>query len=176
MEFRPARADELPRLCIMLEDARERLRRLGLTQWQSGSPNRGMLAADIAAGRSFVLAQGSDLLASAAVCFGEDENYRAIDGAWLNAEPYAAIHRVFTAQDALQKGCATLLFQHIADTCLRRQIHNLRVDTHRGNLPMQALLRHCGFTLCGVIVLQNTPETDPERLAYQKILTSKEES
>lgn len=176
MEFRPARPDELPRLCIMLEDARERLRRLGLTQWQSGSPNRAMLAADIAAGRSFVLAEENRLLASAAICFGEDENYREIDGAWLNAEPYAAIHRVFTARDALQKGCATLLLEHIADLCLHRCVHNLRVDTHRGNLPMQALLRRCGFTLCGGIVLRNTPEPDPKRLAYQKILTSKEEA
>ena len=49
MEFRPARADELPRLCEMLESAKERLRLLGLTQWQSGIPNGEMLAADIAA-------------------------------------------------------------------------------------------------------------------------------
>ena len=105
MEFRPARAGELPRLCEMLESAKERLRLLGLTQWQSGIPNGEMLAADIAAGRSFVLAEQGELLASAAICFGEDESYREIDGAWPNNEPYAAIHRVFTAQDALRKGC-----------------------------------------------------------------------
>lgn len=176
MEFRPARADELPRLCEMLENAKERLRLLGLTQWQSGIPNGEMLAADIAAGRSFVLAEQGELLASAAICFGEDESYREIDGAWPNNEPYAAIHRVFTAQDALRKGCGTLLLQKAETFCLRRGVRNLRVDTHRGNLPMQALLRRCGFSLCGVIILQNTPEIDPERLAYHKILTTKEES
>ena len=176
MEFRPARADELSCLCEMLENAKERLRLLGLTQWQSGTPNREMLAADITAGRSFVLAEQGKLLASAAICFGEDESYRDIDGAWPNEEPYAAIHRVFTAQDALRKGCGALLLQNAETLCLGRGVRNLRADTHRGNLPMQALLRRCGFSLCGVIILQNTPEIDPERLAYHKTLTAKEES
>lgn len=46
----------------------------------------------------------------------------------------------------------------------------LRADTHRGNAPMRTLLERAGFRLCGVIRLCSSPEPDPERLAYQKIL------
>ena len=46
----------------------------------------------------------------------------------------------------------------------------LRADTHRGNAPMRALLEGAGFRLCGIIRLCSSPEPDPERLAYQKIL------
>lgn len=69
-DLRPARENELPQLERMLEDARERLRALGLTQWQSGYPNLETLAADVAAQRMLVLAREDDvLLAAGALCW-----------------------------------------------------------------------------------------------------------
>lgn len=69
-DLRPARENELPQLERMLEDARERLRILGLTQWQSGYPNLETLAADVAAQRTLVLAREDGvLLAAGARCW-----------------------------------------------------------------------------------------------------------
>lgn len=68
--LRPARENELPQLERMLKDARERLRALGLTQWQSGYPNLETLAADVAAQRMLVLARDDGaLLAAGAHCW-----------------------------------------------------------------------------------------------------------
>ena len=47
--------------------------------------------------------------------------------------------------------------------CFRLQ-GNLRIDTHRDNIPMQKCLIRNGFEYCGVIYLAN----GDERLAYQK--------
>lgn len=171
VRLRPARPDELPRLERMLEDARERLRALGLTQWQSGYPNRETLAGDLAAGRFWVLARdGGELLAGGALCFGEEESYREIDGAWLSGGPYATVHRLFTAQEALRGGRALQWLSAAGELCRSRGVFCLRADTHRGNAPMRALLGRAGFRLCGVIRLADSPEPDPERLAYQKNL------
>ena len=170
-ELRPARGNELPQLERMLEDARERLRALGLTQWQSGYPNLETLAADVAAQRMLVLARDDGaLLAAGALCFGEDESYREIDGSWLSDAPYATVHRLFTARDTLRCGCARRWLCAAETLCLSHGVHSLRADTHRGNAPMRALLERGGFRLCGVIRLCSSPEPDPERLAYQKIL------
>ncbi|HNZ83431.1 MAG TPA: GNAT family N-acetyltransferase, partial [Sedimentibacter sp.] len=41
---------------------------------------------------------------------------------------------------------------------------NLKIDTHRDNIPMQNLLNKNGFIRCGIIYLEN----GDERIAYQK--------
>lgn len=43
---------------------------------------------------------------------------------------------------------------------------NVRIDTHRDNQPMQALLKKCGFAYCGRIFLAD----GSERIAFQKTL------
>ena len=171
LRLRPARGSELPMLARMLEDARLRLRALGLTQWQSGYPNEETLAADLSAGRLLVLARENGApLAAGALCFGEEESYRAIEGAWRGASPYATVHRLFTAREALRGDCAQEWLRQAQALCRARGATCLRADTHRGNAPMRALLETAGFALCGVIRLCGTPEPDPERLAYEKIL------
>ena len=46
------------------------------------------------------------------------------------------------------------------------KIKSLKVDTHRGNIGMQNLLKKIGYSYCGVITL----ESGDERLAFEKIL------
>jgi hypothetical protein len=42
---------------------------------------------------------------------------------------------------------------------------NIRIDTHRDNVPMLSLLDKSGFERCGIIYLKN----GDERIAFQKI-------
>lgn len=39
----------------------------------------------------------------------------------------------------------------------------LRVDTHKDNVPMQKLIRRCGFVFCGIIHLSRSGD---ERVAF----------
>ena len=89
---------------------------------------------------------------------GADETYSKIDhGNWLNDEPYGVIHRV--ASDGALHG----VMRVCAEFCLRT-VKNLKIDTHRDNLPMQRSLEKNGFVYCGIIHLEN----GDERVAYQK--------
>lgn len=50
--------------------------------------------------------------------------------------------------------------------CRNRKIKSIKVDTHRDNLSMQALLKKNNFKYCGIIFL----EDGAERIAFEKVL------
>ena len=83
--------------------------------------------------------------------------YDTIDGQWLNDEPYAVIHRCATLYH--QKGIG----QFFLDWCFEK-CSNIRVDTHKDNLPMIRFLEKNHFTYCGIVYYERVGA----RLAYQK--------
>ena len=65
------------------------------TQWSGGYPSRELLLADIEAGVSFVVEEAGVIHGTFMFYNGRDAIYDVIeDGAWLNDEPYAVIHRI----------------------------------------------------------------------------------
>ncbi len=126
-------------------------------QWGHIYPQKELIRQDIAEGICYVLASGDAVCGVFALCEGEEEDYREIfDGQWLNDEPYIAVHRV--AGDGQHHG----IFRCIADYC-KELSDNIRIDTHKNNLPMQKQIERNGFARCGIIyVLDKSP-----RIAYQ---------
>lgn len=126
-------------------------------QWRGDYPNQIDAKDDIEKGVGYVCEENGEILAVFAFAKDIEPTYNYIDGAWLNAEPYAFIHRIAVKYHG--KG--------IADFCLNecfKLYPNLRIDTHRDNIPMQKLLKRNGFCYCGIIYLEN----GDERLAFQK--------
>jgi len=94
----------------------------------------------------------------------DDPTYGVIDGAWLEAEgAYGVVHRIARAAHAKGAGAACLAW------CFA-QCGNVRIDTHRANAAMLALLARQGYTQCGIIRLGLFDEAAlDERVAFQKI-------
>lgn len=69
---------------------------------------------------------------------------------------YGVIHRIAVAEH--NKGVATYCIQW----CLNK-FPNIKIDTHKDNIPMQKTILKNGFTYCGII----KKEDGTERLAYQ---------
>lgn len=90
--------------------------------------------------------------------FSGEETYKEIQGAWLNDEPYAVIHRIAS----LGKG--RNLLKDAIDFAFAK-IDNIRIDTHEDNNIMRSLLNKLGFVYTGIIHLKN----GDERRAYQLI-------
>lgn len=127
------------------------------TQWGDDYPPVAMLEEDIARRQLYVTTAEDSLTGVFLFVIGDDPTYRVItEGAWLNAEPYGAIHRVAAAPGS--RG----LFAACVAYC-RNQIDNLRIDTHADNLAMQAAVEKQGFVYTGRI----TAEDGTPRLAYQ---------
>ena len=127
-------------------------------QWGDTYPSIGQVQRDISDQDLYIVTERDKILAVFYFHIGEDETYRVLEGGnWLSDSPYAVIHRVAVREQG--RG----IIRHIFDHCF--SIHqNLRIDTHRENIPMQKSLSKNGFTYCGIIHLQD----GSERLAYQK--------
>jgi len=88
----------------------------------------------------------------------EDEDYKEINGKWLNEEPYGVVHRV--ASTGIVRGAASFCLDWAYAQTL-----NLRMDTYSDNIPMQKLLEKCGFQYCGSFERLGMDKW----MAYQKI-------
>ncbi len=143
-------------------DARAYMRASGnLTQWSGGYPGESVIRADMEKGALYVCREDSEILGVFYFAKENDPTYAEIyDGAWQNDEPYAVIHRIAVSRESHGKGVAAFIFQSCFETC-----PNLKIDTHRDNLPMQKSLEKNGFVRCGIIHLLS----GEERVAYQKI-------
>ena len=128
-------------------------------QWNGEHPNRDDVLSGIADGSSYVCEDNGEVIATFYFKMNADDpTYHRIDfGSWKSDAPYAVIHRIAVKHHG--KGIIDFCFNE----CFRLQ-DNLRIDTHRDNIPMQKCLIRNGFEYCGVIYLAN----GDERLAYQK--------
>ena len=142
-------------------DARRFMREAGNpTQWNMQYPNIETVMADIENGVGYVCEENGEILAVFMFGAGPDKTYDVIyDGAWLNDEPYAVIHRIAVAENAHGRGVAGFCFAE----CFKK-FPNLKIDTHRDNVPMQRALARAGFERCGIIHI----ESGEERVAFQK--------
>lgn len=165
MHIRKTVEADLEAIGKIYENAKKFMRETGNpNQWNSGTPNIQTAREDMEKGIGYVVEKEGEILAVFMFSQEKDPTYAKIyEGEWLSNAPYGVIHRIAVAKQG----------QGVVGYCINEcfaRCGNLRIDTHRDNLPMQrALLKH-GFEYCGIIHLAN----GDERLAYQKLkLTTK---
>lgn len=160
--IRKAEEKDITAIERIFEGARRAMAAMGnTTQWVNGYPGRDDILRDMADGVCRVMEDGNGRVYGVFSVFTQpDPTYPGIyDGAWLNERPYATIHRI--ASDYSHRG----VLKEAVDYCLELT-GEVRIDTHRNNLPMINGLTRLGFTLCGKIRLFRGG--DNERLAFQK--------
>ena len=133
------------------------------TQWGDSFPYEDIVQEDIELQQSYVVELDGRVQAVFAMIPGIDPTYLEIEGAWLNDEPYAAVHRVASRGEV--KGLTGRILEWALE-----QHGNIRIDTHDDNLPMQRALEKAGFTPCGSITLVGGSEDGDGRIAYEILL------
>ena len=130
------------------------------TQWAGEYPNGYDVSLGIEKGTSYVCEENGEVIAT--FHFeknADDPTYRKIyEGKWQNDAPYGVIHRIAVKYHG--RGIADFCF----DECFKI-IHNIKIDTHEDNIPMQKCLLRGGFLRCGIIYLEN----GESRVAYQRV-------
>ncbi len=161
MEIRRATLAELDSIMAIYDDARAFMRMSGnAEQWNNGYPSKEVIVSDIEKGNLYVCDEVDRLLGVFCYFFGNDPTYLNIyDGEWLNGLPYGVIHRIAVSKEAHGKGVAACCFEYAFGKC-----ENLKIDTHKDNIPMQRALEKNGFVRCGIIYL----ESGDSRIAFQK--------
>ncbi len=159
---------DLPVLEEIYRGAQEFMKMNGnATQWGTHYPQKSLLESDILSGKSYVIREGGTILATFYLAFGPDPTYTTIDGpGWLNEDLYGTLHRVAINMETDHKGLGTLCLETAEKLALKQGVHNLRIDTHADNIPMQKCIDKNGYTYCGIITVAD----GSTRLAYQKII------
>ena len=159
MLIRKTTPSDLFAISDIYENAKRFMRDSGNpSQWNGGRPNVDSAREDMENGVGYVLEENGEILAVFMFSVGEDVTYKKIyNGSWLNSEPYAVIHRIAVKEQG--RGLIDFCINYCFGICA-----NLKIDTHRDNIPMQKALLKRGFKYCGIIYLEN----GDERLAYQK--------
>lgn len=163
--IRRATIDDLDAVYDILKMGRELHKKLNINQWTLSFFSYEEIKAII---KDFYLRIIDGRIAGAMyIHIGIDEDYKKIDGSWLNNDSeYMVIHRVATSKDFYKMGVASSLIAYALDYAKAKGVKSVRIDTHPDNLPMQATINKFDFTLCGKIYIKGKFE----RLAYEKIL------
>ena len=164
-EFKAKRAD-LKKIMMIVNDAKAYLKANGVDQWQDGYPDETVILEDIENGEGYILKDDEGIFGYFALK-KRDENYLKIIGKWQSDQKYLAIHRNMIRKDHLHKGYGRKMFDFIEMIAIKMGYHYLRIDTHKDNKAMLALLERCDYRYAGVITLNRSKES---RNAYDKIL------
>ena len=159
MKIRKTLPGDYERVCRIYADARKFMSTTGNPhQWKNTDPTTEIVLQDIERGLSYVCVIENDIVAVFYYNIEIDPTYGVIDGMWLNDAPYGVVHRIASSRKV--KGAGVFCLQWCLDQC-----QNLRIDTHKDNIPMKNLLEKLDFDYCGIIWIEN----GEERLAYQKL-------
>ena len=197
MIFRQATLDDFDAVMAIIEDGRAALAKLGIDQWQGGSPNTQMIREDIARGCTMVAvlekqdcppdstpAPGAIVGTLAFVDSGEPDYSRVTSGAWLTDSPnspeeaeaagsaptYATLHRLATSAQATRRGVASFMIRASVGLARERGLRSVRADTHEGNGPMQHTFEKCGMARCCEIELSSPTEPTKKRIGFEVVL------
>ena len=129
-----------------------------LHQWSDKYPDEETLLNDITRNELYIAYDDEGIYGVFMLSFSGEDTYKEIQGAWLNDEPYAVIHRIASLGNGknLLKDAIDFTFE---------KTNNIRIDTHEDNNIMRTLLKKLGFIYTGIIHLKD----GDERRAYQLI-------
>lgn len=159
MKIRLATKEDITAADEIYRNAKEYMKKNGNPdQWRGDYPSGLDVELGIPSGVSYVIEDAGEIVATFHFEIGHEPTYdRIYEGEWKNDAPYAFIHRIAVKYHG--RGIVDFVFSE----CFKMR-QNLKIDTHRDNLPMQRVLLRNGFRKCGVIYL----ESGDERVAYQK--------
>lgn len=161
MFIRPATVHDLSAADSIYKMAKAFMKESGNPdQWTGDYPSCYDVELGIADGVSYVCEDEGEIVATFLFKpYADDPTYRKIyDGKWLSDGPYSVIHRIAVKHHG--RGIADFIFSE----CFKI-LPNIKIDTHRDNIPMQKCLCRNGFKRCGIIYLEN----GAQRVAYEKI-------
>lgn len=159
MEIRQAVHSDSDSLMEIFQGAKKIMHKSGnLQQWNNGYPTKEIVLSDIEHGHCYVLCEGEDILGTMALIPGPDPTYSYIEGEWPDEKPYYVIHRIATSSPG--RNVAKIMldwgFRFIAE----KGCGVIRIDTHKDNCIMKHILTKYGFTMCGVIYLNDGAPRD----------------
>lgn len=165
LNFRKTVKADIDNVMVVIKQAQDYFKEQGINQWQNNYPNSDTINNDIVNGHSYVLLKDDNIVATVAVSFDGESTYNNIyEGKWITNDKYAVIHRIAVDNTYKGLGLSSEIIKKIEELCLSKDVHSIKVDTHKENLPMQKVFKKNNFEYCGIIYLLD----GNERIAFEK--------
>lgn len=167
MIFRNAESKDAKQILKIYDDAREYMKKSGNPeQWGDNHPPKSLVLSDIEEKINYVCEIDGEIAAVFMFVPEEDKDYKNIDGTWLNQEKCGTIHRIAVSDNMHGRGIAAKCFDFCVEMCRKHGLYNLKIDTHKDNIPMQKTLLKYGFKYCGTVILLD----ELIRMGYQYVI------
>lgn len=167
MKFRKSVKSDIKDIMDIISEAQEYFKMNGIDQWQNNYPNKEVISNDIDNGESYVFLKDDKIAATTVISFRGEKTYDSItDGQWITNGKFAVIHRIAVHNDYKGLGISKEIIKTAEELSIENDIHSIKADTHKENIPMQNLLKKSGFKYCGIIYL----EDGAERVAFEKVI------
>ena len=154
MIFRKAVRKDAEQVMHIIDNAKIAMKSNHIPQWHEEYPILKDILSDIENEYCYVLEVDNTIVAAAAVIAGIEPTYSSIhSGCWLGDYHYSTIHRLAVNNQYFKKGYASALMNNIVDLSKQLGMESIRIDTHKVNKPMQALIKKANFTYCGIVVM-----------------------
>lgn len=164
-DFRLSTIEDVPEICVIVNQAKKYLKEQGSPQWQNGhEPHAAVIREDIKKKASYVLTLNGEIVGTVALIAEKDPIYEAIDGKWQGNGPYVSLHHVAVSQNYRGKGLGKTLLTSAIQQAQLLGFEDIRIDTYPANQPMLTLINKLGFVYCGMICF---PFKHGERKAFQ---------
>ncbi|MFV5685857.1 GNAT family N-acetyltransferase [Flavobacterium sp. GB2R13] len=167
--FRKAELSEIAPIWEILQQAIQRRKEDGSTQWQDGYPNPEIVQKDIEKGQGFVLVAGETIIGYSAILINDEPAYEKIEGNWLTNGDFVVLHRVAISEKYLGKGLAKMILKYIEDFAVSNNIYSVKADTNFDNIAMMKIFEKSGYTYCGEVYFRGS-----SRKAYEKVLVKQD--
>ncbi len=167
MNIRVANINDIENVMAVYGQARAYMAEQGnKDQWGDNYPPRQLIEQDIAAGKCYVV-EDCNINGVFYFAIEQDRAYDIVeDGQWRNDRPYGVVHRIAVGSSAHNKGIAGKCIEYAVNRLREAGVYDLRMDTHKDNLPMQRFLVKHDFRRCGKVYVDD----GSERIAYHKII------
>ncbi|MCA6066297.1 GNAT family N-acetyltransferase [Chryseobacterium sp. RG1] len=165
IKLRKAEIEDRNIIWNILQQAIERRRQDGSTQWQQGYPNMDTVESDIAKGFGYVMTVDGEIAVYAALIMNDEPAYSTIEGEWLSNGEFVVVHRVAVDEKFAGQGMVKKLFDHIEEFTRSNGIQSVKVDTNYDNIAMLKILEGKGYSYCGEVFLSGGM-----RKAFEKII------
>lgn len=162
--FRLAADSDISKIMVIIDQAKQQMRREGKDQWNEFYPTKEHIFNDIHTHQGYVLCLKEKIIAYVAIVFSGEPAYNSIEGNWLSDQPYATLHRLAVANEMKRKGIATGLLKRVEILAKVKDFASIRIDTNDDNESMQRIIQKSGYSYCGVIHYIRG-----SRLAYEKV-------
>ncbi len=171
VSFRKATMDDFDDIQLTVRQAKNYLKKHRVDQWQSEYPTEELLHKDIERGEGYVICYGERFAGYFVFSERPEMDYDDLmDGKWRRDEPYCVLHRLAVMAEYRGSGLADRVMEHIEAMTRAAGRSYIRIDTHRKNKAMTALLREHGYEYRGNIIVFCEPYHDPKRQAFDKLL------